>query len=105
MSQINYCDIEDNCKLLNSIREELKTEKTMNLLNENLLTKVIATLQEIKNMAEQIINEEDKPACVYDDDCPMNGGAGFDNHCNEHCPLILSKQIQLKCIEVLEKGE
>ena len=105
MSQNNYCDISCDCILLKAFNEEYKNLQNKNLLNENMLTKMRAALEEIRTMAEQIIDEEDRPACVNDDACPMNDGAGFDNHCNEHCPLILSKQIQLKCIEVLEKGE
>lgn len=40
---------------------------------------------------ELILKDDDKPSCVNDDDCPLNGGDGFDNHCNENCPYIIAR--------------
>lgn len=59
-------------------------------------------LAEIKEIAENIVNNDDKPSCVNDDDCPLNGGVGYDNHCNMKCPFILGKQILQKISEVME---
>ena len=50
-------------------------------------------LEEIQILAGKIISSDDQPACVYDVECPLNGGVGFDNHCNENCPFISAKQI------------
>ena len=57
-------------------------------------------LQEIKVIVENIINNDDKPVCVNDKECPLNGGEGYDNHCNMECPFILGKQILQKISEV-----
>lgn len=50
-------------------------------------------LGEIQLLVGKIISNDDQPACVMDIECPLNGGVGFDNHCNENCPLISAKQI------------
>lgn len=50
-------------------------------------------LSSIAQIADCIINHDDKPACVYESDCPFNGGSGFDNHCDMHCPFIMAKSI------------
>lgn len=55
------------------------------------------TLKEIKELAFLIVNDDDKPACVNDDDCPLNGGVGYDSHCNMSYPFIIGKQILEKC--------
>lgn len=57
-------------------------------------------LADIKEIAENIVNDNDKPSCVNDVDCPLNGGVGYDNHCNMKCPFILGKQILQKISEV-----
>jgi hypothetical protein len=41
---------------------------------------------------EKILNNEDTPACIKEADCPINGGEGFDNHCNMTCPFVIAKQ-------------
>lgn len=66
-----------------------------------LFIKYKQTLQEIKAIAENIINNDDKPACVNDKECPLNDGDGFDNHCNMRCPFILGKQI----LDLITKAE
>lgn len=40
---------------------------------------------------EKILNNEDTPACIKEADCPINGGEGFDNHCNMTCPFVIAK--------------
>ena len=50
-------------------------------------------LDEINILAGKIISNDDQPACVFDEECPLNGGTGFDNHCNETCPFVSAKQI------------
>lgn len=65
-----------------------------------LFIKYKQTLQEIKEIAENIVNNDDKPSCVNDADCPLNGGLGYDNHCNTKCPFILGKHILQKISEV-----
>ena len=61
-------------------------------------------LEEIQTLTGKIISNDDQPACVMDTECPLNGGVGFDNHCNENCPLILAKQI-LNIINKAKGGE
>ncbi len=34
---------------------------------------------------------ENAPSCVNDDDCPLNGGEGFDSGCG-HCFAIIAKK-------------
>ncbi len=44
-----------------------------------------------KEALEKIVNNA--PACFRDDDCPVNGGAGYDNHCTEDkCHIMIAKQ-------------
>ena len=59
-------------------------------------------LEEVRELAKLIKDDDDKPACVYDEGCPLNGGAGFDNHCNMTCPYVLAKIIDDKINEVLK---
>ena len=58
-------------------------------------------LGEVENLTKGLFVEQ--PPCVGEDDCPYNGGAGFDNHCNEFCQMIIGKEI-LKVINKA-KGE
>lgn len=60
-------------------------------------------LQEIKEIANNIVYSDEIPACVNDKECPLNDGDGFDNHCNMRCPFILGKQI-LDLITKAEEG-
>lgn len=62
-------------------------------------------LEEIREIANLIVNDEDKPSCVNDDNCPLNDGDGLDNHCDLSCPYILGKHIKDKINEVLKEGE
>lgn len=48
-------------------------------------------LGEVENLTKGLFVEQ--PPCVGEDDCPYNGGAGFDNHCNEFCQMIIGKEI------------
>lgn len=66
----------------------------------NQRDRFIKALEEIREIADKIANDKDKPACVYDEGCPLNGGAGFDNHCNMTCPYVLAKIIDNKINEV-----
>ena len=58
-------------------------------------------LEEIQTLTGKIISNDDQPACVMDTECPLNGGVGFDNHCNENCPLISAKQI----LDIINKAK
>ena len=58
-------------------------------------------LGEVENLTKGLFVEQ--PPCIGEDDCPYNGGAGFDNHCNEFCQMIIGKEI-LKVINKA-KGE
>ena len=58
-------------------------------------------LEEIQILAGKIISNDDQPACVYDVECPLNGGVGFDNHCDENCPFISAKQI----LDIINKAK
>ncbi len=58
-------------------------------------------LGEVENLAKGLFVEQ--PPCIGEDDCPYNGGAGFDNHCNKFCQMIIGKEI-LKVINKA-KGE
>lgn len=60
-------------------------------------------LEDVREIAKLIKDDDDKPACVYDEGCPLNGGAGFDNHCNMTCPYVLAKIIDDKINEVLNE--
>lgn len=66
-----------------------------NIILDNLKTinSYRKALEEIQTLTGKIISNDDQPACVMDTECPLNGGVGFDNHCNENCPLISAKQI------------
>lgn len=48
-------------------------------------------LGEVENLTKGLFVEQ--PPCIGEDDCPYNGGAGFDNHCNEFCQMIIGKEI------------
>lgn len=58
--------------------------------------KVAVKLQAEKSLfreaLEKILNDDDKPSCVNDSDCPLNGGDGYDNHCDMNCPFIIAKK-------------
>lgn len=62
-------------------------------INNTYNRKLEDTLDEINILAGKIISNDDQPDCVFDEECPLNGGVGFDNHCNENCPLVSAKQI------------
>ena len=79
---------------------ECKNELCKRSLEE--LRKAKKALIAIKPLAVAIINNDDKPACVYESDCPLNGGSGFDNHCDMHCPFILAKIISDTIDEVFD---
>jgi len=66
------------------------------------LRKTRKALVAIKPLALAILSNDDKPACVYESDCPLNGGSGFDNHCDMHCPFILAKIISDTIDEVFD---
>ena len=111
-SQCSYCKDNPNCEY-----KQLQKEKFENLNNrqivesaENLIyenselyknlkekeqecDRYRKALDEIQILAGKIISNDDQPACVYDVECPLNGGVGFDNHCNENCPFVTAKQI------------
>ena len=55
-------------------------------------------LCQVRDLALMIANSSDQPACFKEPDCPLNGGVGFDNHCNMKCPFILANKI-LKVID------
>lgn len=78
--------------------------KLVNIINErkDLEIKYKQALEEVREITKLIKDDEDKPACVYDEGCPLNGGAGFDNHCNMTCPYVLAKIIDDKINEVLK---
>ncbi|HIS88910.1 TPA: hypothetical protein IAA87_05775 [Candidatus Avigastranaerophilus faecigallinarum] len=63
--------------------------------HKNCITK--QTIEDLK----KIITDDDSPACYENDDCPINGGYGFDNHCNMNCPLLIAK-LALKKWEIAE---
>lgn len=96
--------LEDDIKELKAENERLKKENfDYNIACTRLeeYGKCLKqTLQEIKEIAENIVNNDDKPSCVNDADCPLNGGLGYDNHCNTKCPFILGKHILEKISEV-----
>lgn len=48
-------------------------------------------LGEVENLTKGLFVEQ--PPCIGEDDCPYNGGAGFDNHCNKFCQMIIGKEI------------
>lgn len=48
-------------------------------------------LGEVENLTKGLFVEQ--PPCTGEDDCPYNGGAGFDNHCNKFCQMIIGKEI------------
>lgn len=50
-------------------------------------------LCKVRNLALMIANSSDEPACYKEPNCPMNGGVGFDNHCNMKCPFVLANKI------------
>jgi len=62
-------------------------ESWSNNTPEDELLKGIATIQ---TLAGAIINDDDKPACVHDDECIIKGGPGFDNHCSSLCSYVLA---------------
>ena len=57
-------------------------------------------LGEVENLTKGLFVEQ--PPCIGEDDCPYNGGAGFDNHCNKFCQMIIGKEI-LKVINKTRK--
>ena len=67
----------------------------------NLTNRYRKALEDIQIFTGKIISNDDRPACVYDVECPLNGGVGFDNHCNENCPFILAKQI----LDIINKAK
>lgn len=114
---------EEKIKRLEEENEELKKyqyeqeyiDKEIEIAQENLKIKEDETrhyleeaykykqaLEEVKKIAKLIKDDDDKPACVYDEGCILNGGAGFDNHCNMTCPYVLAKIIDDKINEVLK---
>lgn len=107
-SNLYYCmDLEQQLKpfqdeyfkdLDTSVIAEL-AKKSNNLTSENRNLK--KALEEIKKLTGKIISNDDQPACVMDTECPLNGGVGFDNHCDENCPFISAKKI----MDVIEKVE
>ena len=48
-------------------------------------------LGEVENLTKGLFVEQ--PPCIGEDDCPYNGGASFDNHCNKFCQMIIGKEI------------
>lgn len=48
-------------------------------------------LGKVENLTKGLFVEQ--PPCIGEDDCPYNGGAGFDNHCNKFCQMIIGKEI------------
>lgn len=89
-----YCTLYENeCEAQNCYFQQLKRK-------EQECEKYKKYLADMKELAEIIITDDDKPACVNDDDCPLNGGAGLDNHCNLICPFIIAKKIADKINEV-----
>lgn len=89
--------------------EELKAEinRSVDFYDEKLTQNIQykQALEEIREIAKRIVADDDKPSCTNEIDCPLNGGAGYDNHCNMLCPFILGKQIQDKINEVLNNVE
>ena len=66
-----------------------KKENILNNCNCEEYTNCI-TKQIIEDL-KKIITDDDTPSCYEENDCPINGGDGFDNHCNENCPLLIAK--------------
>lgn len=57
-------------------------------------------LGEVENLTKGLFVEQ--PPCIGEDDCPYNGSAGFDNHCNKFCQMIIGKRI-LKVINKMRE--
>ena len=72
-------------------------------IEQEVTNKYRKVLKEIREIANLIVNDEDKPSCVNDDNCPLNDGDGLDNHCDLNCPYILGKHIKDKISEVLDE--
>lgn len=73
-------------------------KETLDILAEKC-TRYQECLGYICLLAGKILHSN-KPACVNDEECPVNGGVGFDNHCDLTCPFIIAKKIVEKINEV-----
>ena len=82
------------CKMIRDLDYYLQKEREDN-------DRYRKALKDIQIFTGKIISNDDRPACVYDVECPLNGGVGFDNHCNENCPFILAKQI----LDIINKAK
>ncbi len=79
------CSDNPDCYYKQLQREKQKNKKLKN------------TLKEIAEIAKTKIYT---PACFEDPDCPKNGGVGFDNQCDEYCPILTIGKILEKIKEV-----
>ena len=85
--------------------EDITVQITEEQFNEYCLLKrkcekYYNTIGEVENLTKGLFVEQ--PPCVDEPDCPYNGGAGFDNHCNKFCQMIIGKRI-LKVINKMRE--
>lgn len=73
-------------------------EETLDILAKRC-TRYQECLGDIYILARRILRSNEPP-CFDDEECPVNGGVGFDNHCDLTCPFILAKKIIDKIREV-----
>lgn len=73
-------------------------EETLDILAKEC-TRYEECLCYVRRLAEKILCSN-KPACVNDKECPVNGSVGFDSYCDLTCPFVLAKKIVDKIIEV-----
>lgn len=76
--------------------EDMTVQITEEQFNEYCLLKrrcekYYNTIGKVENLTKGLFVEQ--PPCVDEPDCPYNGGAGFDNHCNKFCQMIIGKHI------------
>jgi hypothetical protein len=78
---------------MNRRKAEKRGETVGTWSNETSEDELLKGIETIKTLAEAIIHDDDKPACVHDNECIIKGGPGFDNHCSSHCPYVLANGI------------
>lgn len=89
---------------MNRRKAEKRGETVESWSNSTTEDELLQGIETIKVLGEAIINDDDKPACVHDDECIIKGGPGFDNHCSSRCPYVLASGI-LKIAEGLTNGK
>lgn len=84
----DYYDAEKNKPIMQLDTPDYctKHKKTCDKIADCELKKTLTDLR-------KIYADNDTPACYNAPGCPINGGCGFDNHCNEKCPLLIAKQV------------